>query len=53
MQGLWITQDKNGELLTEAFETCKNVILFYSVNNSKAIQGYVCVAGLGPSCFRC
>ncbi|KAL8678134.1 MAG: hypothetical protein Q9186_005505 [Xanthomendoza sp. 1 TL-2023] len=30
----------NLDILTEAFNTCRNVILVFSVNNSRAFQGY-------------
>lgn len=32
---------QNGEVLSAAFATCKNVILFFSINKSRAFQGYV------------
>ncbi|KAI1917639.1 hypothetical protein LOZ61_000258 [Ophidiomyces ophidiicola] len=38
--GTWSTQIKNVAKLTEAFTTSRNVILFFSVNQSKAFQGY-------------
>ncbi|KAJ4293829.1 hypothetical protein N0V88_005342 [Collariella sp. IMI 366227] len=38
--GVWTTQVHNGEKLAAAFAECKNVILFFSVNQSKAFQGY-------------
>ncbi|KAM0262294.1 hypothetical protein ACHAQJ_001763 [Trichoderma viride] len=38
--GLWITKAKNGPMLTFAFNQCKNVYLIFSVNKSKAFQGY-------------
>lgn len=38
---LWATQEKNEQLLTEAFHTSRHVILLYSVNKSMAFQGYV------------
>ncbi|KAK4103247.1 hypothetical protein N658DRAFT_390721, partial [Parathielavia hyrcaniae] len=38
--GLWTTQVQNGEILTEAFTKCKNVILFFSINKSRAFQGF-------------
>lgn len=41
LKGTWATQKKNLDTLTEAYKTCRNVILFFSVNNSKAFQGYV------------
>ncbi|KAL8729409.1 MAG: hypothetical protein Q9181_005019 [Wetmoreana brouardii] len=37
---IWATQSKNLDTLTEAFNTCRNVILAFSVNNSRAFQGY-------------
>lgn len=39
--GLWATQEKNQQLLTEAYETSRHVILLFSVNKSMAFQGYV------------
>lgn len=41
MQGIWTTQVQNGEILSDAFSKCKNVILFFSINKSRAFQGYV------------
>ncbi|KAK3316214.1 YT521-B-like domain-containing protein [Apodospora peruviana] len=38
--GVWATQTKNGQVLTSAFANCKNVILFFSINKSRAFQGY-------------
>jgi len=38
--GLWASQEKNREVLTTAFAQCQNVILFFSVNLSRAFQGY-------------
>ena len=40
-KGTWATQKKNLHTLTEAYNTRRNVILFFSVNNSRAFQGYV------------
>jgi YTH domain-containing protein 1 len=40
-QSIWTTQVQNGSVFTEAFETCKNVILVFSINKSRAFQGYV------------
>lgn len=40
-EGKWATQQKNVELLTEAFTTSRRVILLFSVNKSMAFQGYV------------
>ncbi|KAL3423798.1 hypothetical protein PVAG01_05545 [Phlyctema vagabunda] len=37
---IWTTQVHVGEILKEAFLTCKNVILVFSINKSKAFQGY-------------
>ncbi|KLU88532.1 hypothetical protein MAPG_07517 [Magnaporthiopsis poae ATCC 64411] len=39
-EGVWVTQSHNGKLLTKAFATSKNVLLFFSVNQSGAFQGY-------------
>jgi hypothetical protein len=39
--GLWATQVKNEQLLTEAFKSSRHVILLFSVNKSTAFQGYV------------
>ncbi|KAK2762077.1 hypothetical protein FQN54_001084 [Arachnomyces sp. PD_36] len=39
-EGTWATQAKNVEKLSEAYEKCRHVILVFSVNNSKAFQGY-------------
>ena len=36
----WATQEKNGDLFTEAFNNSRHVILFFSVNKSMAFQGY-------------
>ncbi|KAA6415198.1 MAG: YTH-domain-containing protein [Lasallia pustulata] len=49
MDGTWATQEHNLEKLTEAFNTCRNVILVFSVNKSAAFQGYVseCILLLG------
>ncbi|KAF7862853.1 uncharacterized protein EAF02_010402 [Botrytis sinoallii] len=38
--GIWTTQAQNGPIFKEAFETCKNVILIFSINKSRAFQGY-------------
>lgn len=40
-KGTWATQKKNLDILTEAYNSCRHVILFFSVNNSHAFQGYV------------
>ncbi|KAK3707573.1 hypothetical protein LTR37_012068 [Vermiconidia calcicola] len=38
--GLWATQEKNEQLLTEAFNTSRHVLLLFSVNKSTQFQGY-------------
>ncbi|KAL7807237.1 YT521-B-like domain-containing protein [Trichoderma gracile] len=38
--GLWITKAKNGSLFASAFKQHKNVYLIFSINKSKAFQGY-------------
>ncbi|KAJ9666662.1 hypothetical protein H2201_003321 [Coniosporium apollinis] len=38
--GTWATQPHNVETFVEAFKTCRNVILVFSVNKSMAFQGY-------------
>ncbi len=42
--GVWATQSQNADMLGRAFAQCKNVLLFFSINKSKAFQGYVCDA---------
>ncbi|PTB67200.1 YTH-domain-containing protein [Trichoderma citrinoviride] len=42
--GLWITKAKNGSLFASAFKTHKNVYLIFSINKSKAFQGYARMA---------
>ncbi|KAK3381502.1 YT521-B-like domain-containing protein [Podospora didyma] len=42
--GVWATQLQNGQVLTSAFANCKHVILFFSINKSKAFQGYARMA---------
>ncbi|RPA71426.1 YTH-domain-containing protein [Ascobolus immersus RN42] len=37
---IWATQEKNEELFREAFEMSRDVILIFSVNKSRAFQGY-------------
>ncbi|QDS75070.1 hypothetical protein FKW77_006721 [Venturia effusa] len=39
-EGTWATQVQNEEMFTEAFKSSRHVIFFFSVNNSKAFQGY-------------
>lgn len=36
---IWVTQKSNESTFVEAFEQSRRVILFFSVNNSKAFQG--------------
>ncbi|KAF7558477.1 hypothetical protein G7046_g5684 [Stylonectria norvegica] len=38
--GIWVTQKHNARMLAEAFRGSRNVILFFSVNQSSAFQGY-------------
>lgn len=40
-EGTWATQVQNEELFAEAYKNSRHVIFFFSVNNSKAFQGYV------------
>ncbi|PVH72569.1 hypothetical protein DL98DRAFT_610494 [Cadophora sp. DSE1049] len=40
---VWTTQIQNGSIFKEAFETCKNVILAFSINKSRIFQGYLVV----------
>ncbi|KEQ75403.1 hypothetical protein M436DRAFT_79815 [Aureobasidium namibiae CBS 147.97] len=37
--GVWATQEKNTRLFTDAFHTCRSVVLLFSVNKSMAFQG--------------
>jgi hypothetical protein len=39
--GVWATQEKNTRLFTDAFHTCRSVLLLFSVNKSMAFQGAV------------
>lgn len=39
---LWSTQDKNEQLLADAYHSNSAVVLCFSVNGSKQFQGYVC-----------
>lgn len=48
-QGLWATQVKNGPVLAQAFEECQSVILFFSINKSRAFQGFVSLAPCPPA----
>ncbi|RDL39607.1 uncharacterized protein BP5553_03947 [Venustampulla echinocandica] len=45
----WTTQIQNGAIFKEAFESCKNVILVFSINKSKAFQGYARMESLPGS----
>ncbi|EME85111.1 uncharacterized protein MYCFIDRAFT_153180 [Pseudocercospora fijiensis CIRAD86] len=45
-EGVWATQEKNEQLLTEAFKTSRHVILLFSVNKSMAFQGYALMTSL-------
>lgn len=47
--GLWATQEKNEQMLTEAFHNSRHVILLYSVNKSMAFQGYVSLPSRHPN----
>ncbi|KAK5653364.1 hypothetical protein OQA88_9056 [Cercophora sp. LCS_1] len=38
--GIWATQVHNVRTFTQAFDTCRNVILIFSINQSKAFQGF-------------
>ncbi|KAK4147590.1 YT521-B-like domain-containing protein [Dichotomopilus funicola] len=38
--GIWTTQLQNSQIFADAFAKCRNVILFFSVNKSRAFQGY-------------
>lgn len=38
---------KNTDTLTRAFAQCRNVILFFSINKSRAFQGYVSASMAG------
>jgi hypothetical protein len=40
-QSIWTTQKENGKTFNTAFLTCKNVVFVFSVNHSRAFQGYV------------
>ncbi|PMD46260.1 YTH-domain-containing protein [Hyaloscypha variabilis F] len=46
---IWTTQVQNGSVFKEAFETCKNVILVFSINKSRAFQGYARMESLPGS----
>ncbi|TVY46284.1 Zinc finger CCCH domain-containing protein [Lachnellula occidentalis] len=38
-KSVWTTQAQNGSVFKEAFESCKSVILVFSITKSKAFQG--------------
>jgi YTH domain-containing protein 1 len=42
----WVTQKANERTFTDAFEQSRRVILFFSVNNSKAFQGIAQMASI-------
>ncbi|KAE8451563.1 hypothetical protein EG329_003636 [Mollisiaceae sp. DMI_Dod_QoI] len=46
---VWTTQVQNGSIFKEAFETCRNVILVFSINKSRAFQGYARMESLPGS----
>ncbi|KAL2135039.1 hypothetical protein VTI74DRAFT_9959 [Chaetomium olivicolor] len=46
---VWTTQVHNSEVLAEAYAKCKNVILFFSINKSRAFQGYARMASAPSS----
>ncbi|KAF4635351.1 hypothetical protein G7Y89_g2743 [Cudoniella acicularis] len=48
-KSIWTTQVQNGSIFKEAFETCKNVILVFSINKSRAFQGYARMESLPGS----
>jgi hypothetical protein len=39
--GVWATQEKNTRLFTDAFHSCRSVVLLFSVNKSMGFQGAV------------
>jgi len=48
-KGIWATQQRNEAKLNQAFETADAVILFFSVNESRAFQGYAKMVAPHPS----
>ncbi|KAI1380085.1 YT521-B-like domain-containing protein [Hypoxylon crocopeplum] len=44
--GLWATQLHHAPTLSDAFKTCKYVVLFFAVNKSRSIQGYALMQSL-------
>lgn len=47
-ESLWSTQEKNEHLLADAYHSSRTVVLCFSVNNSKAFQGYVRIFPTNP-----
>ncbi|KAL2075838.1 hypothetical protein VTL71DRAFT_781 [Oculimacula yallundae] len=47
--GIWTTQVQNGSIFKDAFLNCKNVILVFSINKSRAFQGYARMESLPGS----
>ncbi|KAI9846255.1 MAG: hypothetical protein M1837_004244 [Sclerophora amabilis] len=39
-ENIWMTQERNADIFSEAFQNCRNVIFIFSVNKSMAFQGY-------------
>ncbi|KAI9829445.1 MAG: hypothetical protein M1826_005627 [Phylliscum demangeonii] len=39
-ENVWVTQEKNSDNFTQAFQTSRHVILLFSINKSMAFQGY-------------
>ena len=46
---IWATQPKNIQVFTKAFNTCRHVVLVFSVNGSRAFQGYCRMSSLPSS----
>ncbi|KAA8903580.1 YT521-B-like domain-containing protein [Sphaerosporella brunnea] len=42
---IWATQQKNAEILEQAFKEARDVILFFSINKSGKFQGYARMEG--------
>ncbi|EER23559.1 YT521-B-like family protein [Coccidioides posadasii C735 delta SOWgp] len=45
-EGTWSTQVKNIDKLVDAYNSARHVVLFFSVNHSKAFQGFACMESL-------
>eukprot|EP00908_Phaeocystis_cordata_P017380 Transcript_28702.p1 GENE.Transcript_28702~~Transcript_28702.p1 ORF type:complete len:225 (+),score=63.25 Transcript_28702:564-1238(+) len=43
-KGIWATQHRNEQKLNQAYSSCECVVLFFSVNESRAFQGYAKMA---------